>query len=147
MSLQFPSRSRYFSALAMRYISLAAAGVLAACGTRERPTFPLENPGNGSGPFTMITQPDGADTLLIEGDPFVLIGLSADPDGVDVVNFEVAGAGVSYAPLNGGGADTVRFSIELPTIGHSGDTIVVRVSAVDEVGDRGPIAMRQIRIQ
>jgi hypothetical protein len=146
MSLQFPSRSGYFSSLARRWIWLAV-GMLAACGERDRLTFPVENPGNGSGPFTMINQPEAADTLVLQGEPFVLAGLSTDPDGVNVVEFSVAGAGISFAPLNGDGADTVRFSIQLPTAGLSGDTIHVQVSAVDQIGDRGTVAVRQIRIQ
>ena len=139
MSLQFPSRSGYFS--------VALVSLLAACGERDRLTFPVEDPGSGSGPFTTITRPEVADTIVLAGEPFILSGFSTDPDGVNVVDFSVAGAGVSFAPLNGDGADTVRFSIALPTAGLSGDTIHVQVSAVDQIGDRGTVSVRQIRVQ
>ncbi len=151
MSLQFPSRSGYFSLLVrpgMAWAALTAWLVAAAgCGDRERLTFPEQNPGTGGGPRTTITRPEVGDTVITEGEPFVIDGLSADPDGIDFVNFEVAGAGVSYAPLDGQGADTVRFAIQVPTFGHAGDTFTVRISAVDEVGERGSFAVRQLRIE
>ncbi len=147
MSLQFHSPSGYFSSLARWSAAWALAGAILGCGERDRLTFPVENPGNGSGPQTTITRPEVADTLLAAGEAFTLTGLSADPDGVDVVRFQVVGAGVSFGPLDGGGADTVRFSIDLPTLGHSGDTILVQIFGVDAVGDLGPTATRQIRVQ
>lgn len=147
MSLQFPSRSGYFSALAKRRVCWAILGVLVGCGERERLTFPEEQPGNGSGPVTNITRPGSGDTLVSGDEQFVVTGFSADPDGVDAVFFEVEGAGVTYAPLNGQGSDTVHFSIQLPTLGRAGDTIFVQISAVDLVGDAGVSSIRRIRVQ
>lgn len=147
MSLQFHSRSGYFSAVARRCVWSAAVGVLAGCGERDRLTFPVENPGDGTGPFTNVTRPAVTDTAVTEGDLFILTGYSLDPDGVDTVYFEVSGANQGFAPLLGQGADSVPFALQLSTLGNSGGTISVRAFAVDGVGDRGPAAVRQIRIE
>ena len=50
-------------------------------------------------------------------------------------------------PLNGEGADTVTFALQLSTLGHTGTMATVRVYAVDLLGDRGSAVTRQIRIQ
>jgi hypothetical protein len=152
MSLQIPSRSGYFSMLIRRCVVwavvVAGSGLGAGCGERDRLTFPEENPpGDGVGPHTTITRPEVGDTVLTEGEPFVLAGMSDDPDGIDLVEFDVAGAGVSYAPLDGGGADTVRFEIQLPTFGHAGDTITVRIFAIDLEGTSGGASVRQLRVE
>jgi hypothetical protein len=127
---------------------MAGAGLGAGCGDRDRITFPEENPpGDGLGPHTIITRPEVGDTVLDEGEPFVLSGISSDPDGIDLVEFDVSGAGVTYAPLDGEGADTVRFQIQLPTFGHAGDTIKVRIFAVDLNGTSGGASSRQLRIE
>ncbi|HEY8258693.1 MAG TPA: hypothetical protein VIG08_13635 [Gemmatimonadales bacterium] len=147
MSLQFPSLSGYFSALARRRASWLLVGVLAGCGERDRLTFPVENPGDGSGPFTNVTRPAVTDTAVTEGDLLILTGYSLDPDGVDTVYFEVSGAGQGFAPLLGEGADSVPFALQLSTLGNPGGTISVRAFAVDGLGDRGPATVRQIRIE
>jgi hypothetical protein len=147
MSLQFHSQSGYFSMPARRYVWWAAAVVLAGCGERDRLTFPVENPGDGSGPFTNVTRPGVADTAVTEGDLFILTGYSIDPDGIDTVYFEVSGAGQGFAPLKGEGADSVPFALQLSTLGNSGGSILVRAFAVDGVGERGPAAVRQISIE
>jgi hypothetical protein len=127
---------------------MTGAALGAGCGERDRVTFPEQNgPGDGIGPHTTITRPEVGDTVLSEGEPFVLRGISDDPDGIDLVEFDVAGAGVTYAPLNGAGADTVRFEIELPTFGHAGDTIIVRIFAIDLEGTSGGASVRQLRIE
>jgi hypothetical protein len=127
---------------------MAGAGLGTGCGERERLTFPEENPpGDGVGPHTTITRPEVGDTVLSEGEPFVLRGMSTDPDGIDLVQFDVSGAGISFAPLNGDGADTVRFEIQLPTFGHAGDTIMVRIYAVDLEGTSGSASIRQLRVE
>jgi hypothetical protein len=130
-----------------RAIWWLALGFAAACGQRERPTFPTENPGNGSGPITEIFQPDAADTVVVEGDPIFVQGRARDPDGVDAVYFEVGGSNQSFAPLDGQGADTVTFAIQLSTLGNPGGTIVVQIYSVDRLGDQGSTVTRQIRIQ
>lgn len=147
MSLHFPLRSGYFWVLAGAGVLPIAVGLSAACSSRERITFPDEPLGNGSGPITAITQPEGADTLVGNDESLIVVGYSTDPDGVAKVFFEVSGAGVSYAPLDGGGSDTVHFSLQLPTAGRTGDTIFVQVSAVDGLGDAGSTATRRIRVQ
>ena len=147
MSLQFHSRSGYFSAVARRYLVWAAVGIMAGCGERGRLTFPVENPGNGVGPFTNVTHPAASDTTVIEGDLLILTGYSVDPDGVDTVYFEVSGAGQGFAPLVGQGADSVPFALQLSTLGNSGATIIVRAFAVDGVGQQGTAALRQIHIE
>jgi hypothetical protein len=147
MSLQFHSETGYFSSMVRWGLGWLAAGVLVGCGARDRLTFPVENPGNGSGPFTNIIRPGVADTAVIEGDLFILSGYSVDPDGVDSVYFEASGAGQGFAPLKGQGADSVPFALQISTIGNSGTTIVIRAFGVDKLGDRGAAVIRQIRIE
>jgi hypothetical protein len=125
---------------------LAVCG-LAGCGQRDRPTFPTENPGNSAGPVTVILQPEAPDTTVVEGDLVFVDGRASDPDGVDTVYFEIGGLNQSFSPLDGEGADTVRFALQLSTLGHTGATATVRVYAVDLLGDRGSAVTRQIRVQ
>jgi hypothetical protein len=146
MRLQFYSRSGYFSSMAGRCLPWLVAGMLAGCGERDRLTFPVENPGDGSGPLTNITQPAG-DTGVVEGDLLIVTGYSIDPDGIDSVFFEVTGAGQSFSPEKGEGADSVPFALQLSTFGNTGGTILIRVFAVDGVGDRGGAAIRSINIR
>jgi hypothetical protein len=131
----------------MRSIWLVGLTVLGACGERERLTFPTADPGSGSGPITEIFQPDAADTVVADGDPLLVQGRSRDPDGVDMIFFEVAGVSEAFAPLNGGGADQVSFGLQLSTLDHAGDTAFIRVYAVDLQGDTGRAAFRQVRIR
>jgi hypothetical protein len=147
LSLQFHSRSGYFSTVPARVIRWGAVVLLAACGQRERLTFPTENPGNGRGPLSAFTVPDAADTTVSDGDLLIVQGRSTDPDGVDTVYFEVSGLGQSFAPLVGEGRDTVPWALQLSTINHSGATATVQVYAVDRLGDQGSIATRSIRIR
>jgi hypothetical protein len=147
MSLQFHSVTRYFSSMSRWSAGLLAVAVLVGCGERDRLTFPVENPGDGSGPFTAITHPSVADTAVIEGDLLILSGYSTDPDGVDSVYVEVSGAGQGFSPIKGEGADSVPFALQLSTLGHSGGIISVRAFAVDGLGDRGTADVRQIRIE
>jgi hypothetical protein len=127
---------------------MAGTGLAAGCGERDRLTFPEENPpGDGIGPHTTITRPEVGDTVVSAGEPFVLSGMSTDPDGIDLVQFDVSGAGITYSPLDGEGADTVRFEIQLPTSGHAGDTIMVRIYAIDLEGTSGGASVRQLRIE
>jgi hypothetical protein len=130
-----------------RAIRWSALAVAAGCGQRERPTFPTESPGNGAGPITEILQPEAPDTTVVEGDLVFIGGRASDPDGVDTVYFEIGGLDQSFSPLNGEGADTVTFALQLSTLGHAGATATVRVYAVDRLGDRGSAVTRQLRIQ
>jgi hypothetical protein len=121
--------------------------LLAACGTRERLTFPTQETGNGFGPTTTITVPDRSDTTVTEGDVFFVVGQTSDEDGIGTVFIELGGLDQAFSPIDGEGRDTVRFAIPLSTIGHFGDTAVVRVHGVDRLGDEGPPAVRQIFIR
>jgi hypothetical protein len=121
--------------------------LVGACGTRDRPTFPTQETGNGFGPTTTITEPDRADTTVTEGDVFFVVGHTTDEDGVATVVIELGGLDQAFAPIDGGGRDTVRFAIPISTIGHLGDTAVVRVHGVDRLGDEGPPAIRQILVR
>jgi hypothetical protein len=146
MSLQFFARCGYFSALGRRWSRWIFLVLLAGCGERDRLTFPVENPGNGSGPITVISRPEAADTEVSADQPLVISGFSTDPDGVYAVFFQVAGAGFGFSPLNGEGMDTVHFAIQVPTLSAFGDTIFIQISATDVVGDSGLSANRRIRV-
>jgi hypothetical protein len=124
-----------------------ALALAAACGTRERVTFPTQNTGDGFGPLTTILVPDRADTVVTEGDVFFVEGLTTDDDGIASVFIELGGLDQAFLPIDGEGRDTVRFALPLSTIGHLGDTAVVRVHGLDRVGDEGPPAVRQIFIR
>jgi hypothetical protein len=147
LSLQFLPATGYFSMIPARAFWWGALAVLAGCGQRERLIFPTENPGDGSGPVTEITQPGVADTVAVEGDLLVVRGRTFDADGVDTVYFEVGGINQGFAPIIGGGADTVAFALQLSTLGSSGATVSVRVHGVDLLGVQGAPASRVIRIE
>src|SRR6266540_5915181 len=117
-----------------RAIRWAAVAVLVGCGTRDRLTFPTENPGNGSGPITEITHPGTPDTVVIEGDLLIVQGRTFDADGVDTVYFELGGVNQGFSPITGRGKDTVDFSLQLSTINSGGATVVLRVHGVDLLG-------------
>lgn len=122
--------------------------LIGGCAERDRLTFP-DGPGSGDGvgPVTAIDEPRAFDTVLVEGDRFVLTGHSVDPDGIDSVYFNVDGLDVGFNPLWGEGADTVSFGLPLSTIGHSGATVLVRVHGVDMLGNVGQSVSRQLHIQ
>jgi hypothetical protein len=126
-----------------------AVVLIGGCAERDRLTFPDDTggSGNGIGPVTTIDQPAVFDTVIVEGDQFVLTGHSIDPDGIDTVYFDVDGLNVGFNPLLGEGADTVRFGLPLSTIGFSGATVLVRVHGVDMLGNVGQTVSRQLHIQ
>jgi hypothetical protein len=151
LSLQFHPATGYFSmipgaAIGRGFWCLALA-LLAGCGTRERFVFPSENPGDGQGPITEITQPAAADTVVTEGDPLIIQGRSSDTDGVDTVYIAVGGVNQGFAPILGQGKDTVDFAAQLSTIGHSGATVIVQAFGVDLLGQQGSVVSRQIHIE
>jgi hypothetical protein len=131
----------------VRAVGLALVILTEACGTRDRITFPTQETGDGFGPTTTITVPDHADTTVTEGDVFFVVGETNDQDGVATVFIELGGLDQAFTPINGEGRDTVRFAIPLSTIGHLGDTAVVRIHGVDRLGDEGQAAVRQILIR
>jgi hypothetical protein len=124
-----------------------ALAVLAACGERERLTFPTENPGDGHGPTTEITRPAAPDTAVTEGDLLIIQGRTYDADGVDTVYVAVGGVNQGFSPIQGGGKDTVDFALQLSTISHSGATVIVQVYGVDLLGQQGGLVSRQIHIE
>ena len=152
MSLQFHPPSSYFSAMPKKASgwAMAALGLglsLAACGERERLTFPTGSPSDGAGPISEILSPAVDDTIIREGDPLVVSGRTSDLDGIDTVYFDIEGLPQGTSPLRAGGMDTVFFGVPVSTVGHSGATVVVRVYAVDLLGQQGEPVSRQLRIQ
>jgi hypothetical protein len=151
LSLQFHLATGYFSMIPGRAFERrlwwTALAVLAGCGTRERFVFPVENPGDGAGPITVITEPATVDTVVTEGDLLIIQGRSIDADGVDTVYLAVGGVNQGFAPFLGEGKDTVDFAAQLSTIGHSGATVVVQAFGVDLLGQQGSIVSRQIHIE
>jgi hypothetical protein len=119
------------------------------CAERDRLTFPDDTGGTGDGvgPVTTIDQPGAFDTVLVEGDRFVLTGHSIDPDGVDSVYFDVEGLDVAFNPLGADGDNTVRFGLPISTIGFSGADVVVRIHGVDMLGNVGQTVSRQLHIR
>jgi hypothetical protein len=146
LSLQFQPATGYFSMVPARAFRWALLSALIGCGQRDRLTFPTENPGDGQGPASQITDPS-ADTTVIGGDALVVQGRTYDPDGVDTVYVEVGGLNQGFAPIIGGGADTVNFALQLSTFNRNGVTAIVRVFGVDRLGDVGAAAIRQIRVE
>jgi hypothetical protein len=124
-----------------------ALAALVGCGTRDRLTFPSENPGDGDGPITEITHPATHDTTVTEGDLLIVQGRTFDPDGVDTVYVAVGGVNQGFAPILGQGKDTVDFALQLSTIGSSGVTVIMQIYGVDLLGQQGDIVSRQIRIE
>ena len=130
-----------------RTLAGLGAAVAIGCGTRERLTFPTENPGDSKGPTTDIIQPGSADTVVVEGDLVFVQGRCTDPDGVDTVYVSVQGLSQSFGPILGEGQDTVDFSVSLSTINHGGATAFVQIYGVDLLGDHGSIVSRQIHVE
>lgn len=126
---------------------LVLIALLMGCDERDRLTFPSNQPGDDDqGPITVIDIPSD-DTVLTEGDPFVVSGRSIDPAGVDTVYFTIDNGGVNFSPLTGEGADTVRFGLQISTIGRSGQTITVSAIAVDVLSNQGGSAIRRLTIE
>ncbi len=119
--------------------------LLVACDERERLTFET-GPDDRVGPTTHI-DPPSKDTVLTEGDIFVVGARTWDSSGVDTVYIQVEGANLSYLPLSADGVDTFAFAVSLPTIGLSGRTITLGVHGVDVIGNVGPTVSRRLTIQ
>jgi hypothetical protein len=146
MSLQFHLQPRYFWVMPKNASGWAMAALLmAACGERERLTFPSS--GDGIGPVTEILTPAFDDSIIHEGDPFVLSGRASDFDGVDSVYFDIEGVPQESPPLKASGADTTFFGVPISTSGRSGATVAVRIYAVDLLGQQGDPVSRQFRIE
>ncbi|MGH7657767.1 MAG: hypothetical protein ACREL6_05990 [Gemmatimonadales bacterium] len=123
---------------------LIVAPIGAACGERERITAP--DPGDGVGPVVTITQPRG-DTTVAGGPGVFVAGFVLDKDGIDTLYVDVVNGNQNFSPLTFD-KDSVRFDLPVSTSGSaSGDTITVIVFAVDEAGNRGAPAGRQLFIQ
>jgi hypothetical protein len=119
--------------------------LLLGCDERERLVFETD-PDDRLGPTSRI-DPPSRDTTLTDGDLFEIGVLTVDPSGIDSVVIEIEGADLSYAPLDADGADTLRFSLNLPTIGRGGETITLGVFGVDVLGNVGPVVTRRLTIE
>jgi hypothetical protein len=119
--------------------------LLLGCDERERLTFETD-PEDTVGPSSHI-DPPSQDTTLTEGDFFVIGVRTVDTSGIDSVFVGVEGANLNYLPIDANGVDTLRFSINLPTIGLSGRTITLGVFGVDVIGNVGPTVSRHISIE
>jgi hypothetical protein len=127
-------------------LPLLLLALVTGCEGRERLTFPSNEPGDEAGPATTIETP-AADTVLTEGDFFVVGGRSVDPDGVDSLYIETFGTGQAFLPVSGEGQESVSFGVPIPTIGLGGTTVIVRVRGVDVAGNQGLAAIRQLQIE
>jgi hypothetical protein len=127
----------------------AVRGVLLAlllgCEERDRLTFETD-PTDRVGPISQIVQP-AHDTVLTEGDFFVVGARTVDTSGIDTVFIQVEGANLNYLPIDANGVDTLNFALNLPTIGLSGRTVVLEVFGVDVIGNVGPTISRRLTIQ
>jgi hypothetical protein len=119
--------------------------LLLGCDERERLTFESD-PEDTVGPASSI-DPPSRDTTLTEGDSFVIGARTVDTSGIDTVYIQLEGANLDYLPIDANGADTLTFSINLPTIGLSGRTIAVGVFGVDVIGNIGPTVTRRLTIR
>jgi hypothetical protein len=119
--------------------------LLLGCDERERLTFETD-PTDRVGPTSQFTQPT-QDTVLTEGDFFVVGARTVDTSGIDTVFIQVEGANLNYLPLDAQGVDTFSFALDLPTIGLSGRTIVYEIFGVDLIGNIGPTISRRITIE
>ena len=129
-------------AKAVQWILVA---LLFGCEERERLTFETE-PEDTLGPTSSI-DPPSRDTTLAEGDPFILGARTVDLSGIATVFIELEGADLTYPPIDAEGADTLTFSINLPTLGLSGRTITVGVFGEDVIGNTGPTVIRRLTIR
>jgi hypothetical protein len=115
-----------------------------ACAERDRLTF--FNPTSGLGPVIDIQIPS-QDTTVLVGSNVLVAGLAIDLDGVDVVIFDIIGGASAFPPLDTD-ADTVAFSITVPTSGlQADDTVTVAIFGFDVLGERGDTAFRRLALQ
>ena len=115
---------------------------LYGCGARDRLTF-TEPPLPGTGPKTTISQPAQSDTIVPDGPGVFVVGQSRDDDGVETIIVETVGGVTTFPPLLGG--DTLeQFALPITTNGQHGQTITVRIYAIDRAGVIGDTAMRRI---
>jgi hypothetical protein len=119
--------------------------LLLGCDERERLTFE-SNSDDRLGPTSLI-DPPSRDTTLTDGDLFVVGVRTVDPSGIDSVYINIEGGNLSFAPLDAEGADTLRFSLNIPTIGRGGQTITVEVFGVDVIGNVGLVVARHLTIE
>lgn len=121
--------------------------LLLGCGERDRLTFEDGGSTDDTAPLALIDQPAAADTVVFEGNTFIVGGRVIDAGGVDTVYVDLEGADHVLLPLAGSGRDTVRFGIPINTLGFAGTTVTVQVFGVDLVGNRGDRVIRFIHIQ
>ncbi|HWA57322.1 MAG TPA: hypothetical protein VG692_08715 [Gemmatimonadales bacterium] len=121
-------------------------GALAACNTRDRPSFPTGNgSGDSVGPVTSIDAPD-RDTTVPAGPAVFVNGRVIDDSGLDTVYVETEGGITTFAPFVRP-PSPFRFGLPITTNGLSGAVITVRVFGTDRDGNRGDTASRVITVQ
>lgn len=127
-------------------VAVALLGTLAACSTRDRPTFPTGGTGGDStGPVTIIDVP-ASDTTVSAGPAFIVTGRTTDADGLDTVYLQTEGGVTAFAP-EVRPQSPYRFGLPITTNGLSGATITVRVFGTDRLGNRGDTATRVLTVQ
>ena len=123
---------------------LFVAVAVTACAERDRLTF--FNPTTGLGP-TIDIQVPSQDTTVVVGSNVLVAGLAIDLDSVDVILFDIIGGNSAFPPLDTN-ADTVVFSITVPTAGlMPDDTVIVAIFGIDVTGERGDTAFRRLALQ
>jgi hypothetical protein len=118
---------------------------LMGCETRDRLLFSDPGAPGGEGPSTIIDRPV-ADTTVTAGPAFSVTGLVTDESGIDTIYFDTEGGSSAFLPEVNAGT-SFRFGLPLTTSGLAGDTILVRIYATDNDGNRGDTATRRIAIE
>lgn len=121
-------------------------GSVAACNTRDRPTFPTGGgSGDSSGPVTTIDAP-AQDTTVLAGPAVFVNGRTSDPDGLDTVYVETEGGLSAFAPFVRP-SSPFRFGLPITTTNLAGAVITVRIFGTDRLGNRGDTGTRQITVR
>ena len=127
-------------------LAWVALALLLGCEERSRLTFESNGPEDTTGPVASIDKP-AADSVIFEGQPFMLGARVIDPSGVDTDYVDLEGSDHTLLPLEGGGRDTVRIGVPITTAGQAGQTVTVQIFGVDLFGNRGARAIRRLQIQ
>jgi hypothetical protein len=126
------------------FLLVLGLALLPGCEERERFILPPEELPDTMGPATVIDIPGQDTTITASDERFIVGGRIVDPSGVDQAIIEITGLDFGFPPIDGDGEDTVRFGIPIDNAGLAGRTVVIRVFAVDVLGNPGDAAVRQI---
>ena len=141
--MESPARHRAQRAIRKGVGLLLLAALTAACGDRDRLTFPTE--GDHRGPITFIDVPGVGDTTVHAGPEMPLNGHVIDADGVDSVYIQVLGGNETFRPFVIQ-RDTAHFGVYVNTGGLTGHTLVIQVFGTDQLGNRGDTAVRRVTV-